>query len=109
VFPIRNDFKLGDALSPMLFNFALNYAIRSVEENQDGLKLNGTHQLLVNVNSVNILVGSVHSMKKNIEALLAGSKQTGLDVNAEETKYIVISRDQNAGRIHNIKTDNSSY
>jgi hypothetical protein len=109
VFPIRNDFKLGDALSPMLFNFALNYAIRRVQENQDSLKLNGTHQLLVHVNDVNILVGSVHFMKKNIEALLVSSKKTGLEVNAEETKYIVISRDQNAGRSYNIKTDNSSY
>jgi len=42
-FPIRKDFKQGDALSPMLFNFALEYAIRRIQVNQDGLKLNGTH------------------------------------------------------------------
>jgi len=62
--------KQGDALSTLLFNCALEYAIRRVQVNHDGLKLNGTHQLLVYADDVNILGGRVHSVKKNTEVIL---------------------------------------
>jgi hypothetical protein len=54
VFPFKNDLKQGDALSPLLFNFAVERAIKRVQINQDGLKLNGTHQLLAYTDDVNI-------------------------------------------------------
>ena len=59
----------------MLFNFPLGYAIRRVQVNQDGLKLNGTHQLLVYADDVNILGGSVHTVMENAEALIVASKE----------------------------------
>jgi len=55
-----------DALSPLFFNFALEYAIR-VQVNRDDLKLNGTHQLLVYADDVNVWCRSIHTIKKNIE------------------------------------------
>ena len=53
-FPIRNGLKQEHALSPMLFNFTLEYAIKRVQVNQDGLKLNGTHQLLAYADDINL-------------------------------------------------------
>jgi len=108
-FPIRNGLKQGDALSLMFFKFALEYAIRRVQVNQDGLKLNATHQLLAYANDVNILGGSIHTLKENTEALVSASREIGLEVNADKTKYIVMSRDQNAGRIHSVRIDNSTF
>jgi len=107
--PINNGLKQEDALSPLLFNFALEYAIRTVQLNQDGLKWNGTYQVLVYADNVNILGGSVHGVKKNTEALAVGSKETGLGLNADKTKYMIMSWDQNAGRSHNIKIDSSLF
>jgi len=86
VFPIRNGLKQGDVLTPLLFNFALEYAISRVQVNQDGMKLNGTHQLLVSADDVNILGGSVQTIKKNTAALSVGSKETGLEENADTTR-----------------------
>ena len=93
----------------MLYNLALEYAIRRVQVNQDGLKLNGTHQLLAHDDYVNILGGSVHTQKENAEALVSATREIGLEVNADKTKYMVMSRDQNAGQIHSVRIDNSIF
>jgi hypothetical protein len=73
------------------------------------LKLSGTHQLQVYADDVGILGGSVLTTKKKAEALAVARKKIGLEVNADKTKYMVKSRDQNAGRSHNMKIDNSSF
>jgi len=78
IFSFKNIFKQGDALSPLLFNFALKYGSRRVQANQDGLKLNGTHRFLVSADDDNAMGGRVHNIKKNTEALVVASKETGL-------------------------------
>ena len=85
MFPIRNGLKQGDALLPLLFNFALEYAIRWVQVNQDGLKLTGTHQLLVYADDVNVLGGSVRTIQENADALVVAGGQIGLEVNADKS------------------------
>jgi hypothetical protein len=76
---------------PLLFNCALAYALRTVQVSQDSLKLNGINQLLIYADDVNILGGSIHTIKENTEALINASKETGLEVNAGKTKYMVMS------------------
>ena len=73
------------------------------------MKLNCTHHLIGYADDVNILGGSILNIKKNAEALVVASKEVGLEVHAEKTKYMVVSQDQNAGRSHDIKTENRSF
>ena len=61
------------------------------------MKLSGTHQFLVYADDVNILGGSIHTIKENAEALIVASNEIGLEVNVDRTKYMFMSRDQNAG------------
>jgi hypothetical protein len=60
------------------------------------------------VDDISILDGSVHTIKKNKDASVVANKRIGLEINAGEAKYMVMSRDQNAGQNHNIKIDNKS-
>lgn len=74
-----------------LFNFVLEYDITRIQINQSFLTVNGTREISVYIGAVNILGGCVNSIKEKAEALLVVSKESGLDVNDDETKYMIMS------------------
>jgi hypothetical protein len=84
-FLIQNGLKQGDSLSPLLFKLALEYAVRKVQENQVGLKLNGTYQCLAYADDVNLLEDNMHATKKNTGTLIDTSKEVGLEININKT------------------------
>jgi hypothetical protein len=108
-FPIQNGLKQGDALSPLIFNFALEYAIGKVQENQVGLKLNGTHQLLAYADDVNLPGDNIDTIGKNTESFIYAGKEVGLEIHIEKTKYMLLSRHQNVGQNRGIKIANRSF
>jgi len=101
-------FETGRCSIAIAFNFALEYTIKRIQVNQEILKLNITHQLLAYADDVNILGGSALTVKENAEALLVATKEIGLEVNDDKSKYMVKSRDRNAVRGHSVNIDNIS-
>ena len=95
-------------LSPLLFNFALEYAIRRVQENRIGLEFNGKHQLLVYAD-INKLGENLQIVRENTEIFIKTCKDTGLDVNSEKTKYMITSRHQNVIQNQNVVNGNLSF
>jgi hypothetical protein len=88
VFPTKNGLNFGGALLSLLFNFALVCAIRRFQVNQVGLKLNVTNQLFVYADDVNMLGGSVPTIKKKTEALVVTTREIGLAVATGEKMLI---------------------
>ena len=80
--------KQGDALSPLLFNFALEYAIRKVQETKLGLDVNGTHQKLAYTVYVNLIGDDIRTVERNADVLLNTCKDINLAVNIRKTKYM---------------------
>jgi hypothetical protein len=77
--------------------------------NQEGLKLNGTHQILAFDGDVNVVGENTDTIKKNTKALLGASKEVGLEVNQEKTKYMLMSRSQKTGQKHSMKIANRYF
>jgi hypothetical protein len=80
-----------------------------VQENQVGLKLSGTHQLLAYADDVNLLGDNIDTIKKNKETLIDASKEVGLEINVEKTKYMLLSRHQDVGQNRDIRIANRSF
>jgi hypothetical protein len=109
-FPIQSGLKQGDALLPLLFNFALEYVIRRIQENQVGLKLYGTHHLLAYADDANLLGDYIdNTVSKNTETLIDASEEIGLEMNVEKTKYMLLSRHRNADQNRDIKIANTWF
>jgi hypothetical protein len=104
-FPLQSDLKDGEALPPLLFNFALGYAVRRVQKNQDGLKLNRTRQFWPMLMKLISWEKSASTIKKNTDA----SKEVGLEVNQGKTKYKLMSRSQKIGQKLSIKIAKRSF
>jgi hypothetical protein len=118
-FPIQSVLKEGDALLPLLFNFALAYEIRMLfnfalayeirSPRKSSQFVTGKHWLLDYAHDVNLLGNSINTLKENTATLLEASRNVGLEINTEKTKYMIMSHHLNSGQRQNIRIANESF
>jgi hypothetical protein len=92
----------------LLFYFGIECSVLKIQENQLGLKLNETHQFLAYAHDVNLLGDNIDTIKRNTETLIDASKEVGLEINVEKTKYMLLSLHKNVGHKHGTKITNRS-
>jgi hypothetical protein len=85
------------------------YMVQKVQENQVGLEMNGTHQLLIFADDINLLGDSINIIKENIETLLEPSRDVGLEIIAEKTWYMIKSCHLTSGQNQNVRVANESF
>ena len=91
-FEIRDGLKQGDGLSTTLFNLTLEYVVRKLQSGDPGVTLNGTTQILGYADDLDLLGDSREAVQINTRILLDAAKETGLEINEEKTKYMVMDR-----------------
>ena len=91
-FKIRNGLKQSYILSPLLFNFALEYAILKIKGDKKGLSLNGLNQLFVYADDVDLIGDDIDALQSNTDVLVEACVEIGLLVNIDKTKYMITSR-----------------
>ena len=87
-FPIGNGLTKGDVLSSLLFNFALEHAVREVQKTRLGLDMNGIYQVLAYADDVNLIGDDIRTIERNADVLLNACNDIGLAVNTGKTKYM---------------------
>jgi hypothetical protein len=97
------DLEHADILFLLLATFVLEYSFRKVQKDQKGLKSNGTHQLPLHTDDVNLVGDNINTIRKNTKALIDTNNEAALAVNAQKTKYIFIFHHKNAGQNLNTK------
>jgi hypothetical protein len=99
-YPMQYGLKQGAAIWPLLLNFALEYAIKKIQENQVRLKLNWAYQLLAYADYLNVLEDNTDTVNKNIEIVIDDNEEVDLKVNSHKTKHIFLSCHQGASQNH---------